>query len=416
MSKSYRWYVIGLLTAIAVLNYADRQVISALLPLMRSSLGMSDAMLGTLGAAFLWPYAVGSPLTGFFADRLPRVKVIVWSLVIWSLATVLSGLSASAGQMLATRVLLGIGQCAYAPAAVALIAGFQPPAQRALAIGIFLAGYNLGIIVGGFLGGFSGDHFGWRPAFLGLGASGLILAVVTAITLRRAAATERRPAPVAGACAPVTRAPLSQLFKVPSYLVVLTESCSLSVSGWMLLSWLSFFYHESYGLSLTSAALAATVPLQIAATLGYGFGGYVSDRFAGPRRERRMLLQSICFTIGAPFILIFATGAGIAVISCGLFIASIFRAVGSTNDQVLVCEILPPSLRATGIGLMNGINIACGSVGVLLAGVLLKRLSLSTMFASTAFFYLCSAAATFIGYRKFLQRDLVLTAAAETGG
>ena len=74
---------------------------------------------------------------------------------------------------------------------------------------------------------------------------------------------------------------------------------------------------------------------------------------------------------------------------------------------MLVCEILPPELRATGIGLMNGINIACGSVGVLLAGVLLKRLPLSTMFATTAFFYLLSSAITQLGYRRYLRRDLI---------
>ena len=309
----------------------------------------------------------------------------------------------------------GLSQCAFAPAAVALIAGFQPQAQRAMAIGIALAGCNLGYIVGGFLGGYSGDHFGWRPVFFLLGISGLILAGVTAVTLRQAAATERRPT-AADRGSPIPRAPLSRLFRVRSYLIVLVESCSLSVSGWMLLFLLPFYFHESYGLNLTKAALAGTMALQIAATLGYAFGGHISDRFAGAQRERRMLLQSLCFSIAAPFILVFVTHGSIALISACLFIASIFRAVGSTNDQVLVCEILPPNLRATGIGLMNGLNIACGAVGVQLTALLLHRLTLSTMFASTAFFYLCSAAVTFVGYRRYLQRDLALTAAAENGG
>ena len=107
VSASYRWYVIGLLTAIAALNYADRAVMAALLPLMRTGLGMSDVMLGTLGAVFLWSYAIGSPTTGWLSDRLPRVRIVVWSLAVWSAATVLSGCAASAGQILATRVLLG---------------------------------------------------------------------------------------------------------------------------------------------------------------------------------------------------------------------------------------------------------------------------------------------------------------------
>ena len=120
-----------------------------------------------------------------------------------------------------------------------------------------------------------------------------------------------------------------------------------------------------------------------------------------------MLLQSMCFFIAAPFILVFAGKGGIALISGCIFVASIFRAVGSTNDQVLICEVLPPSLRSTAVGLMNGINIACGSVGVLLAGYLLRRTPLSTMFAGMSVFFLCSAVITQIGYRRYLRRDLI---------
>jgi len=409
VSASYRWYVIGLLTAIAALNYADRAVMAALLPLMRTGLGMSDVMLGTLGAVFLWSYAIGSPTTGWLSDRLPRVRIVVWSLAVWSAATVLSGCAASAGQMLATRVLLGLSQCAFFPAAVALIAGFQPARQRALAIGIALAGCNLGFIVGGVLGGYSGDHFGWRPVFFLLGAAGLVLAVVTAVTLRPLAARERQSAGRQAAAAP---ARLGELFRVRSYLVLLLESSCLSVPSWVLLSWLPFYFHETYRLTLTGAALAGTVSIQIAATCGYGFGGYISDRFAGSRRERRMLLQSLCYFIAAPFILIFASQGGIALISICLFIASLFRGIGSMNDQVLVCEVLPPSLRATAIGLMNGVNIATGSVGVLLAGYFLRRTSLSAMFAALAVFFLGSAVLTQIGYRRYLRGDLIELAPA----
>jgi predicted MFS family arabinose efflux permease len=404
VSASYRWYVIGLLTAIAALNYADRAVMAALLPLMRTGLGMSDMMLGTLGAVFLWSYAIGSPATGWLSDRLPRVRIVVGSLAVWSAATVLSGCAASAGQMLLTRLLLGLSQCAYFPAAVALIASFQPARQRALAIGIALAGCNLGFIVGGFLGGYSGDHFGWRPVFFLLGGAGLALAGVAAITLRPLAAREKLAARQPAAAAPGR---LRELLRVRSYLIVLLESSCLSVPSWVFLSWLPFYFHETYGLTLTGAALAGTVAIQIAATCGYGFGGYISDRFAGVRRERRMLLQSRCFFIAAPFVLVFASGGGIALISVCLFIASLFRGIGSTNDQVLICEVLPPNLRATALGLMNGVNIATGSVGVLLAGYLLRRIPLAAMFAAMAVFFVGSAIITQIGYRRYLRSDLL---------
>ena len=401
MSSAYRWYVIWLLTAIAALNYADRAVISALLPLMRTGLGMSDVMLGTLSAVFLWSYAIGSPLTGLLSDRIPRVRVAVWSLGLWSVATLLSGMAATSGQMLVTRLLLGISQCAYFPAAVALIAAFQPAGQRALAIGIALAGCNLGYIGGGFLGGYCGDHFGWRPVFYLLGGFGLVLTGVSAVTLRSMATDEK------GKRAAAPKGALIQLFKVRSYLVILAESSCLSVPGWVLLSWLPFYFHENYGMTLTGAALAGMVAIQIAATIGYGVGGYVSDRFSGARRERRMLLQSLCFLIASPFILVFGGHGGIAVISVCLFIGSLFRGIGSTNDQVVVCEVLPQNLQSTAVGLMNGINLGIGSIGVLFAGVFLKHISLPTLFCGFIFFYLAAAAICHFGYRRYLKDDLI---------
>lgn len=80
ISASYRWFVTGLLTVLALLNYADRAVISAVLPLIRTEFGLSEIMLGALSSGFLWTYALGSPASGYVADRLPRVGVILWSL------------------------------------------------------------------------------------------------------------------------------------------------------------------------------------------------------------------------------------------------------------------------------------------------------------------------------------------------
>jgi len=405
MSNRYRWYVVIVLTLAAALNYADRAVIAALLPLMRSSLGMSDAMLGALSSFFMVAYALASPATGLIADRLPRVRVIVWSLSVWSVATVLSGCAATAGQMFLTRILLGLSQCAYLPAAVALMADFHPAGRRAFAIGLPLAGCNLGVIVGGFLGGYSGDHFGWRPAFFFLGTFGLVLAAVCVVTLRPIAAAERKPAPGQAAGAP--RARFRELFRVPSFLIILLESSCLAASGWCFLAWLPFFFHEKYHLTLTGAALAGTVAYQVSATLGYAIGGYGSDRFAASRRERRMLLQSLCYLVGAPFLLVFATSAGVGVISGAIFVTSLCRALGSANDQVLICEVLPPSLRATAVGLMNGVNIGVGAASVQLAALLLPHLPLAVMFASMTGLFLAAAAVTQLGYRRYLRQDLI---------
>ena len=404
LSPSYRWLVTALLTVLSLINYADRAVISAVLPLIRTELGLSEVMLGLLSSVFLWTYALGSPASGYIADRLPRVRVILWSLGSWSVATLLAGFCANAQQLLTARVLLGLSQCAFMPAAVALTAEFQPPARRALAIVIPLAGANLGFVVGSVLGGYSGDHFGWRPVFFFLGLVGLALVVVCHLVLRPLAAARALVA-VKTKIAPLRD--LRAMFSVRSYIVLLMESSSVASANWVLLFWLAFFFRETYHLTLTGAAFAGTFALQLAATVGYLVGGGFSDRFAGGRRERRMLFQCICYFCAAPFLLVFAFPVGLGWLSASILIFSLFRGLGSSTDQVIVCEILPPHLRATGLGLQNAINTAIGACGVFIAGYLLRQFTLAQMFACLALPIAVGASLNYLGYRYFLRRDLL---------
>ena len=406
LPASYRWFATGLLTALAILNYADRAVIAAVLPLIRDELQISAVVLGALNSVFLWTYALGSPASGYLADRLPRVRVITWSLGCWSVATILAGVVANAQQLMLARVLLGLSQCAFLPAVVALTSEFQPPARRALAIVIPLAGANLGFVVGSVAGGYSGDHFGWRPVFYFLGAVGLALVFVCRVSFRPLVAA-RVPAVAA---APREFSPLRDLraiLGVRSYLMLLAESSSISAANWVLLFWLAFYFRETHHLSLTGAAFAGTFALQLAATAGYLLGGAFSNRFAGERRERRMLFQSLCYAVAAPFLLSFAFAPGLMVLSGCILLFSLFRGLGSSTDQVIVCEILPPHLRATALGSMNAINTAVGAFGVFIAGYLLKHFQLAHMFAWLALLIALGSGLNYLGYRFFLRRDLL---------
>ena len=404
ISATYRWFITGLLTVLSVLNYADRAVISAVLPLIRTELGLSEVMLGALSSVFLWTYALCSPASGYVADRLPRVRVILWSLGSWSVATMLAGVCANAQQLMAARVLLGLSQCAFLPAVVALTSEFQPPARRALAIVIPLAGANLGFVVGSVLGGYSGDHFGWRPVFIFLGLIGLVLVVVCHLALRPLAAT-RVLVTMKTNLEPLRD--FRAMFAVRSYIILLLESSSVATTNWVLLFWLAFYFRDTFHLSLTGAAFAGTFALQLAATAGYLLGGGLSNRFANGRRERRMLFQSICYSVAAPFLLMFALPVGLGWLSAALLLFSLFRGLGSSTDQVIVCEILPPNLRATGLGLQNAVNTGVGALGVFVAGYLLRHFTLAQMFACLSIPIAVGASLNYLGYRRFLQRDLL---------
>src|SRR6266536_2982024 len=130
--RGYPWLVVGLLWAVALLNYLDRQVIFSLFPLIRADLRLSSLELGFLSTAFLWTYAIVSPLGGFLADRYGRRRVILLSLAVWSLVTFATGQARNFGELVAIRALMGVSEACYLPAALALITEYHGGHTRSL--------------------------------------------------------------------------------------------------------------------------------------------------------------------------------------------------------------------------------------------------------------------------------------------
>jgi predicted MFS family arabinose efflux permease len=151
--------------------------------------------------------------------------------------------------------------------------------------------------------------------------------------------------------------------------------------------------------------------LQGAATLGLISGGYLSDRVAGRQPRRRMLIQTICFLISAPFLLAFLGRPQLAALNACIFLFSFCGRAGTTNEMPLLCDLLPARLRSTAIGLMNAANCFAGGIGVLLAGYLKSSYGPAGIFGGISAIMLAAALLTGLGYTFFLRRDLLRTEA-----
>ncbi|MCC6858935.1 MAG: MFS transporter [Bryobacterales bacterium] len=406
-SPRYKWYLVGVLFCVGALNYGDRTAIASVFPLLRRDLGASDVELGAIGTLFLWAYALASPFAGSLADRVSRSRAIVLSLAAWSAVTLVTGFVTSIPQLLLTRVVLGFTEAAYLPAAIALIADYHASDTRASAISIHTAGLTVGLIAGGAGAGYLAEHFGWRIGFFVLGALGLVLAGFAHLCLR-----DRTP-PAGDPAASLSAAPLGRslltLLSVPSYLIIVAEAMIVSVGTWIFLNWLPLYFRETYGMSLAAAGFAGTFMLQGAATLGLVSGGYLSDRVAGHQPRRRMLIQTVCFVISAPFLLVFLGRPGLVLLNVCIFLFSFCGRAGTTNETPLLCDLLPPRLRSTAIGLMNAANCFAGGIGVLLAGYLKSSFGLAGIFGGISAIMLAAALLTGTGYLFFLKRDLLRT-------
>jgi len=399
---NYRWLLVGLLCLSGALNYADRTALSSVFPLLKRDLGATDQQLGAIGTAFLWAYAIASPIAGAMADRLSRSRLIVASLVAWSLVTLLSGAAQSVEQLIATRALLGLAEAAYIPSAIALIADYHGSATRAKAIGLHTAGITAGLIAGGTGAGYLGEHYGWRAGLFVLGLAGLALAAVAHFLLRDAPLEPGR-APAA----PVSYAEsLRALAARPSTLIIIAVSMLVSIGTWIFLNWLPLYFTETYGLTLAQAGFAGTAILQGSAVAGLLTGGWLSDHFAGAQPRRRMLIQAVCLLLAAPFLLAFLAHPALGVLNICIVAFSFFNRLGGANESPLLCDLLPARLRSTAIGLFNAFATFAGGAGVLVAGYLKQTAGLAGVFGGISLIMLAAATLAAVGYTYFLSRDL----------
>src|SRR5713226_4827440 len=169
-------FAFTILLIINMLNYADRYVLPAILPKIRGEFGLTPIQQGLLGSAFLLVYAFATLPLGIWADRSIRKNIVSLCVGVWSIATVLAGITHNFVQLFIVRSVLGIGEAGYAPASLSLLGDYFSKAKRGRILSYWSAGTLLGAAIGFTLGGLVANAFGWRYAFFFVGIPGLISA------------------------------------------------------------------------------------------------------------------------------------------------------------------------------------------------------------------------------------------------
>src|SRR5687768_8340289 len=170
-------YALVVLFLINTMNFFDRVIGGALGEPIRREWNLSDSALGALGTAFTLLYAfVGIPL-GRLADRAPRKTILAAAVFVWSALTAVSGITRTYWQLFVTRLGVGVGEAACAPAATSLIGDLFPPEKRARAMSVFMMGLPIGIALSYLVGSYVAAAWGWRTAFLVAGIPGLLVAI-----------------------------------------------------------------------------------------------------------------------------------------------------------------------------------------------------------------------------------------------
>ncbi len=188
-SKSYRSFVLVMLTVVYGFNFIDRQIVGILAPFIQEDLGLSNTQLGLLiGLAFAMFYTIVAIPIAWLADRYSRVNILSIALATWSGFTALTGLAGNFVQMGFARMGVGIGEAGGSPPSHSIISDMYPKEERAGALGVYSMGIPLGIMAAYFitasLMGSSGQDVDWRRIFIFLGVTGVVLAIIVKLVLR----------------------------------------------------------------------------------------------------------------------------------------------------------------------------------------------------------------------------------------
>lgn len=380
----YPWVLVGLLWFVFLLNYLDREVMFSVFPLLQKNMKLSDLELSLLSTSFLWVYAIASPLTGWLADRFGRKRVIVGSLVVWSLMTWLTGKARNFRELLAVRGLMGISEAAYLPAGLAMIADHHSERTRSLATGIHYSGAYLGIVLGGVAGGWIGEHYGWRPAFTFLGIIGVVYGIVALLGLREKPARARPMAERPRPAKPRLAVSLRKLAALRGFKTLTFVFGMMSVANWLIYTWMPIYLYQRFHMSLLDAGFSATIYIQVGSVGGILLGGMLADRWGTRFARGRLMTQAAGLMLAAPFLCIAGITSSGAVLLAALTIFGVGRGSYDCSCMPVLSQIASPELRATGYGVFNFVGTFVGGVSAALAGGLRHTIGLSGAMVAAA--------------------------------
>lgn len=362
------WIVVVLLSLGGCLNYLDRIMITTMRPSIMHSIPMTEAQFGLLTSVFLWVYGILSPFAGFLADKINRSSIIIGSVFLWSVVTWLTAYSSTFEELLATRVLMGISEACFIPAALALIVDYHRGPTRSRATSILMVGIMIGSGLG-FIGGWLAERQSWNTVFILLGVIGIIFSIILAFSLREAPGKSSRENVDKEKKVNFFEAVVS-VFALRSFNLIFIAWGLMGVVSWMVVGWLPTFFFERFKLSEGIAGVYATGYFYPAAMAGLLIGGYWADRWSRSNPRARLLVQVIGIGIAAPSIFV-ASQVNILWLAVVLFMLyALFKSFIDTNMMPALCLVVDPKYRATAYGILNFIACIIGGVGIYAGGLL----------------------------------------------
>lgn len=401
--KHYKWELVAIFWVAYFLNQGDRQIFNVVIPLIRADLHITDVQIGWVATLFTLVYGLMVPVAGFVGDVLRRKWIVFFSLLVFSVGTLCTGLSSGTLALILFRsIATGGGEAFYYPAATSLIGQFHRE-TRAMAMSIHQTSLYVGVVLSGFVAGYIGEHHGWRVAFYVFGSMGVLWSFVTLwrindTPLPATSGGEIEDSPGFGETVRTVFAKRTVYFLSLAFGLM----CFVNVGY---LTWMPTYLHERFGLSLAAAGLHSTLYHFAFAFVGVIVGARIADRLALRRPAIRMEVELLGLLLGAPFI--FWMGQSDTQFWCyvamGLF--GVFRGIYDSNLFAALFDVIEPKYRSSSIGVMLSIGFIIGALAPVLLGWAKTAVGLDLGISLLGCCYLVGALLIAIGLKLFFKKD-----------
>lgn len=365
----YRNWMLTVLAVIYAFNFCDRLIVNLLMEDIKRDMQLSDTQMGLLtGMAFAFFYStLGIPLARW-ADRGNRITIISLATALWGVMVMSCGLVGTYLQLLLARIGAAVGEAGCVPPAQSLIADYYERNERARAISLYLLGGQAAVILGSGAAGWLNQHYGWRVAFLVLGAPGLVLALLVRFGLREPRLSAAGPKQLATTKPAGYMAEFKILWGQPAYRHLTLGYTIITLFGFGIGTWMMAFLIRTYGINTAELGVWNGLIWGVGGMVGTYAGGHLACRYAADNEPLQLKVMAALLAGFIPMYLGIYTAHSMTIVLGLMTVGALFYTAMVGPLFALIQQVVAPNMRAMAIAvtllLSNLIGMGLGPFAV----------------------------------------------------
>ena len=339
---AHPYYSLLVLTALNLLNYADRNVLFAVQPLVQEEFHVTKEQIGFLTSAFLGFYMVAAPFVGPLADRYSRKLIIVLGAIFWSGLTLLTAVTHNYTELLVRHTLVGVGEATFVTIAPTFVADLFHENVRGRILGVFYLAIPVGSAAGYLLGGYLAPQHGWRFPFYIAAAPGFVLALVVLFLKEppRGQFDSLKETPERGTAL--------GLIRNPAFLTATLGMAFMTYSLGGIQVWMPQFLYSERHFTLEKANLMFGIIIVIDGILAALAGGWLGDYLLPRMKSAYYLVSAASMLLGIPVMIVALFSKGPMMIPA-IGVAAFFLLLNTAPLNAAVINSVGAHIRATAL-------------------------------------------------------------------